>query len=371
MVFGKTKNQIGFSICTKKMDKNTVLITGASGFIGTALIARLINNYFIIGIDKILHKDRDSNVLWYKVDISDKKHLGEIFSEIKARVSGRIDYVFHLAAYYDMRNKECWLYREANQNGTRYLLDNLIHFNVNNFIFTSSTVVFKPTMGDGKLNEDSDLSSYVRYGHSKIAGEKIILEYKEKIKATIFRLAGVYSNDCRSIPLASQIAFIWKKCFGYRILPGKGIGGMTYIHIEDVLDAFEKSMLMAKEIPSGSIMILSEENLISNNELCGLISREVYGKYLNFIHLPGRVVWLCIYVMSNLHSFTGRSYFFKPWMLKLTDKKYQFNIDKAKRILKWQPKFHLERHMKIIIKNLKNDPKRWFEINIIAHDSKI
>ncbi len=54
------------------MDKNTVLITGASGFIGTALIARLINNYFIIGIDKILNKDRENMVLWYKVDISDK-----------------------------------------------------------------------------------------------------------------------------------------------------------------------------------------------------------------------------------------------------------------------------------------------------------
>jgi nucleoside-diphosphate-sugar epimerase len=304
-------------------------------------------------------------VLWHKVDISDKKLLRDVFREIKAKTSGRIDYVFHLAAYYDMTNKENRMYREINENGTRYLLDNLIHFNVNNFVFTSSTVVFRPTMGDDKLNEDSDLSSFMYYGNSKIAGEKIISEYRKKIKATIFRLSAVYSQDCRTIPLANQIAFIWKRCFGYRILPGKGEGGISYVHIEDVLDAFEKSMLMAKEIPSGSIMILSEENLISNNELCELISREIYGKRLNVIHLPGWIVWLCIYIVSNFHSLTGRSYFFKPWMLKLTDKKYRFNIDKAKRTLKWQPRFQLEPCMAIIIKNLKSDSRRWLAANNI------
>ncbi len=321
------------------MTRQTVLISGASGVIGTALIARLNKKYNIIGIDKILHKDRDNSVLWHKVDISDKKLLRNVFREIKVKTSGRIDYVFHLAAYYDMANKENRMYREVNENGTRYLLDNLISFNVNNFIFTSSTVVFKPTSSDEKLNEDSDLSTFMHYGNSKIAGEKIISEYRKKIKATIFRLSAVYSQDCRSIPLANQIAFIWKRCFGYRILPGKGVGGISYIHIKDVLDAFEKSMLMAKAIPSGSMMILSEENLLSNNELSDLISREINGKNLNLIHLPGWIVWLCIYAVSNFHSLTGRYYFFKPWMLKLTDRKYLFNIDKAKKDIKMATPF--------------------------------
>ena len=345
------------------MTRQTVLITGASGFIGTALIARLSKKYYIIGIDNVLHKDRNNSVLWYKADITEKELLRNIFREIEVKISGRIDYVFHLAAYYDMVNKENRLYRETNENGIRYLLDNLIHFNVINFVFASSTVVFKPASGDNKLNEDSDLSSFMHYGNSKIEGEKIISEYKEKIKATIFRLSAVYSQDCRLIPLANQIAFIWKRCFGYTILPGKGVGGISYVHIEDVLDAFEKSMLMAEKIPSGSIMILSEENLISNNELCDLISREIYGKKLNLIHLPVWIVWLCIYAASNFHSLTRRRYFFKPWMLKLTDKKYRFNIEKAKKTLGWQPRFQLDQQMIVIIKNLKNKTSRWLEIN--------
>ncbi len=117
------------------MDKNTVLITGASGFIGTALIARFINNYFIIGIDKILNKDRENMVLWYKVDISDKEHLNNTFREIRVKVCRKIDYVFHLAAYYDMLNEENEMYRKTNENGTRYLLDNLIDFDVITYFY--------------------------------------------------------------------------------------------------------------------------------------------------------------------------------------------------------------------------------------------
>ena len=347
------------------MDKNTVLITGASGFIGTALIARFINNYFIIGIDKILNKDRENMVLWYKVDISDKEHLNNTFREIREKVCRKIDYVFHLAAYYDMLNEENEMYRKTNENGTRYLLDNLIDFDVNNFIFTSSTTVMKPSIGSEKLSENSALTSTFCYGKSKIEGEEIVLEFKEKIKTTIFRLTGVYSNDCGLIPLANQIAFIWRKGFGYKILPGKGEGGISYVHIEDVLDAFEKTIFMFKEIPSGSIFIISEDEYVPISNLYNQIFCEIYGKKLNFIHLPKWLVCFFVYITNLIYYILGKEFFFKPWMINLADKKFRFDIDNAKRILNWQPRFLLKEYMKVIIKNLKNDPKRWFEINRI------
>ena len=347
------------------MKRQVVLITGASGFIGTALIAQMFKKYYIISIDKTLHNDRNSSVLWYKADISDKKLLCKIFREIKEKVSENIDYVFHLAAYYDMENKESGMYRETNENGTRYLLDNLIDFKVKNFVFTSTTAVFKPTKCDDKLNEESDLSSFMYYGKSKIAGETILSEYKKKIKVTTFRLSAVYSSYCQSIPLANQIAFIWQKRFGYRILPGKGDGGLSYINIEDVLDAFEKSMHMATDIPSGSIFILSEEGILLNKDLYSLIYREIFGKQLNIIHLPELIVWSLIYIINKFYSLTGRNYFFKPWMVKMVNKKYQFNIDKAKLILKWQPRFQLEQQMKLIVRNLKIDTSKWFLTNKI------
>ncbi len=347
------------------MDKQVVLITGASGFIGTALISRLDKKYYIIGIDKCLHKDRNSNVLWYKADISEKNLLNEVFCEIKEKGPGKIDYVFHLAAYYDMTNKKSGRYRTTNENGTRYLLNNLIDFNVRNFVFASSTVVFKPTTGNDMLDEESELSPLMYYGISKIAGEAILSEFKKKVKVTTFRLSAVYSSYCRSIPLANQIAFIWQKRLGYRILPGKGDGSISYIHIEDVLDAFEKCMLLSAEIPSGSIFILSEEDILSNKDLHKLICREIFGKQSHIVYLPKFIVKLNIYIINIFYTITGRNYFFKPWMVTLANKKYQFNIDKAKQALKWQPSFKLEQHMKVIVRNLKSDTHKWFEINKI------
>ena len=318
-----------------------------------------------MGIDKALHKYRDNSILWYKADISDKKFLHETFCEIKEKVSGKIDYVFHLAAYYDMLNEENEMYLETNENGTRYLLDNLIDFNVNNFIFASSTAVLKPTMGDDRLNEESALGSMLYYGKSKIAAEKILSEYKKKIKITILRPSAVYSEYCRSISLANNIAFIWRRCFGSRIFPGKGEGGLSYIHIEDVLDAFEKAIVMTKEIPSGSIFILSEEDYIPNNKLYGLIFSEIYGKHLNLIHLPKLFVRGFLYLINNVYSLSGKRFFFKPWMIDIVDIKYRFNVEKAKKGLGWQPRFQMEQYMKVIIENLKKNSHRWFTINNI------
>ncbi len=116
------------------MADQVVLITGVSDFIGTALIAGLKKRFYIVGIDKVLHKDRDNSILWYRADISDKKFLHETFCEVKEKVSWKIDYVFHLAAYYDMLNEENKMYRETNENRTRYLLDNLIDLYKMNFL---------------------------------------------------------------------------------------------------------------------------------------------------------------------------------------------------------------------------------------------
>jgi nucleoside-diphosphate-sugar epimerase len=305
-------------------------------------------------------------VLWYKADISNRELLNDIFREIKEKFHGSIDYVFHLAAYYDLLNRKSRLYRETNENGTRNLLDNLIDFDVKNFIFASSAAIMTPIKDNEKLKEESALGSVLYYAKSKIMGEKIVLEYKEKIKVTILRPSAVYSRDCKSLPLANQIAFVWRRDFGYRILPGKGEGGLSYVHIEDILDALEKTILMAREIATGSIFILSEEDYVSSSDLYDLIFQEVYGKQSNIIHLPKWSVWFCVYIINKIYLFLGKSYFFKPWMINIADEKYRFNIEKARRVLEWQPKFLLREYTKVIINNLKGNPDKWLTINKIS-----
>ena len=52
-------------------------------------------------------------------------------------------------------------------------------------------------------------------------------------------------------------------------------------------------------------------------------------------------------------------------MVGIVDKKYRFNVDKAKKTLEWQPRFKLEQYVKVIIENLRKNTHRWFAINNI------
>lgn len=52
-------------------------------------------------------------------------------------------------------------------------------------------------------------------------------------------------------------------------------------------------------------------------------------------------------------------------MMDTVDKKYRFNVEKAKKRLGWQSRFQLEQYMKVIIENLKKNTHMWFVINNI------
>ncbi len=47
------------------------------------------------------------------------------------------------------------------------------------------------------------------------------------------------------------------------------------------------------------------------------------GLYVFFLHL-----------INNVYSL-GKSFFFGPWMIDIVDKKYRFNVEKAKKGLGW------------------------------------
>ena len=135
------------------------------------------------------------------------------------------------------------------------------------------------------------------------------------------------------------------------------------MHIEDVLDAFEKAIVMSNEIATGSIFTLSEDDYVSIKELYGLIFFEIYGKKSNFIHLPKWFVYYTVYAINKFYFILGKDFFFRPWMINFADEKYCFDIESVKRELKWQPRFLLKKYIQVIIKKLKDNPERWFEIN--------
>ena len=112
-----------------------VLVTGASGFIGSHLVKRLLQlNYQVVNLDiKRSHISR-----FYQVDINHRQALERIFEKEKP------DKICHLAALTGVREsiKQPQAYFKTNVLGTLNLLELAVKYGVKDFFFASSSSVY-------------------------------------------------------------------------------------------------------------------------------------------------------------------------------------------------------------------------------------
>ena len=129
-----------------------ILITGVSGFIGSYISKKLLeNNYFVIGIDNLndyydpsLKLDRikdiknNPNFIFIKENICNKENIWNIFDKYKP------DIVLHLAAYagvrYSLENPD--LYINTNILGFYNILTLSSEYRVKHMIFASSSSIY-------------------------------------------------------------------------------------------------------------------------------------------------------------------------------------------------------------------------------------
>lgn len=151
------------------MDKIKVLITGASGFIGTNLMNYYLETkYSVLNIDIVKPKVKSHTEYWRKCDINDLKLFEAIVLDYQP------DYIVHLAARTDLDGKSINAYK-TNIGGVRNLVEILKkNKNLKKVIFTSSMLVYHGGMP--KNNHDYNPVNY--YGESKMIGEQIVREDK-------------------------------------------------------------------------------------------------------------------------------------------------------------------------------------------------
>ncbi|MCM2325588.1 MAG: NAD-dependent epimerase/dehydratase family protein [Candidatus Woesearchaeota archaeon] len=181
-----------------------ILVTGGAGFIGSNLIARLIkekedaiclddfNDYY-----SVENKRRNVKGLKCKIieaDIRDKERLLKVFQENK------ITKIVHLAARAGVRPslENPGLYFDVNINGTINLLEMARQFNIDSFIFASSSSVY----GNGKIpSSETDLteSQISPYAVTKKVGELICQQYSHQynLNITCLRFFTVYGENGR------------------------------------------------------------------------------------------------------------------------------------------------------------------------------
>ena len=188
---------------------DTLVITGVAGFIGAALAKKFLNNgYDVIGIDNLnnyydlsLKEARLSSVLdlartnkvnfnFYKCSIEDKESLEKIFSKEKPRIF--VNLAAQAGVRYSLENPDA--YFQSNLLGFYNILELIKKYQVENFIFASSSSVYGGRK-DLPFNEEDKVDKPISfYAATKKSNEILAYSYSHlyKIPMTGLRFFTVY-----------------------------------------------------------------------------------------------------------------------------------------------------------------------------------
>ena len=258
-----------------KNNKKTILITGASGFIGNALYARLKNeNYNIIGFDNFFRGKNLKNQSIIKGSIFDKKILKKLIR--------KSDIIIHLVAingtrnFYNIPDKVF----EVSMRGAMILYDCLNEIGDKNkkiLLASSGEVYGEPK----KIPTDEKVSLVVKdifnnrysYGGGKICQDLIARYLISKVvkECIIFRPHNVYGPNMGFDHVIPELMRKSLKAKNKITIEGSGKETRSFCYIDDFLNGL--IILIKKKINGFNIFNIGNDYEISINNLTKLIIR--------------------------------------------------------------------------------------------------
>ncbi|MFH2144157.1 MAG: NAD(P)-dependent oxidoreductase, partial [Bacteroidota bacterium] len=363
----------------------SIVITGASGFIGRNFVDAIVNNYRLFCIARRSQNEagipKHKNILWTQADIGNSNAIKEIAESIKKL--GGADFVVHLAGFYDFTLKDGSEYQNTNINGTKNILDLAKSLNVKRFLFSSSLAACKFSDSYDKLvDEKSPADAEYLYAVTKKAGENMTTEYSKSFPCSIIRFAAVYSDWCEYPPLFMFLNTWLSKKWNSKIIGGKGESSITYIHINDLIKIFLRIIEKTENLPEIDTYIASQGGTVSHNDLYREATKYFYGHSIKSIHIPKFLALPGVIIRSLLGKILGNEPFEKLWMMQYIDKKLIVENSYTRKKLSWStaPRYDVLRRIIFMVEKMKNNPAEWnfkneaildkvaYRQNVIAYD---
>lgn len=351
-------------------NKPIILITGAAGGIGTALVKALEDDYRLVGLDL---EGTEAACELFGVDLSSPDSVELALRQVAEKHGRRIASVIHLAAYFDFTGEEHPLYDKVNVEGTRNLLKALQDFEVGQFVYSGTMLVHRPGEPGLPITEKAPVDPKWAYPQSKARAEEAIRECHGDIPYVLLHLAGVY-DDASAVPtLSHQIARIYERDPKAHAYSGSLETGQAFIHQDDMVDAFVRAVDRRDELPSDVTILVGEEDAVSYGELQSLIAREIHGEQdWETLSLPKPVAaagsWLEVksepVVPDDFDQ--GEKPFIRPFMVEMADDHYELDTTLARQLLGWEPTHDIRSAIPKMVADLKNDPPAWYAKNGIT-----
>jgi nucleoside-diphosphate-sugar epimerase len=341
--------------------KPIILITGATGFIGSALVKRLAGDYTIVALDRAGPPEPSEPAHSVDFDLGSDEAVRTALDEVRERFGNRVASVIHLAAYYDITGEPNPLYEKITVQGTRRLIDALQSFEVGQFVYASTMLVHEPTdRREDKINEDSPLGGAWAYPESKIRTESLLRERHGSIPLVLLRIAGVYNDNGHSPFLAEQIARIYEHRLLSHVYPGMLCAGQSFLHIEDLAEAVGRIVERRDRLPDELPLLVGEPGALGYDEIQDIVGEALHGQEWTTLRVPEPLAKAGAWLENEV---IGNKDFIKPWMVEQSSDHYLLDISRARQLLEWEPKHSLRETLPRMVAALKRDPPGWYRAN--------
>jgi len=347
----------------KDKRKATVIVTGSSGFIGRAVCAAFVEDgYAVVGLDRPGVGTPPANVTNVPFDVTSEKSVTETMERVRRDFGESIASVIHLAAYYDFSGEPSPLYEQVTVQGTERLLRWLMTVRLEQFVFSSTMLVHAPCAPGQRIDEDSPLDPKWDYPRSKVQTEQLIQTGRGHVPAVLLRIAGVYTDDCRSIPLAHQIQRIYERRLTSKVFPGDTSTGQSFVHLDDVVEAFRAVVARRATLPQEAVILIGEPEPLSYDDLQRTLAELIHGERdWDTTQIPKVVAKAGAWVQDQIPGVEEP--FVKPWMIDLADDHYALDITRARALLGWAPRRSLRATLPKMVAALKDDPAGFYRTN--------
>lgn len=317
-------------------DKETILVTGANGFIGSSIINAFaskdcFNVRGSVRADLVASRKHQFAKYFYDLDVD---------SDIGwDRAMNGADCIIHCAAKYHINNVGngdlLEICRKINVEGTIRLAKLAVKSGVRRFIFLSSLKVHGEVSDPRKPFVETDTPNPMYpYGISKLEAEQELLRFglQNNLEVVIVRPPPVYGPGVG----ANFYAMLKSVDAGYPLPLGSIRNKRSYVSINN-LTSFLEACIRVPEA-SGELFLVSDRDDVSTSELLQRVGYSLGRK--------ARLFW----VPKQLLEF-GAMLINKPYLAELLLMNFQANIVKAEKVLDWTPTETVDEGLALVAKS--------------------
>ncbi len=314
-----------------------LLITGASGFIGSFIVEEALHRGFETWAAVRHTSSRrylsDSRIHFIELDFSSEEQL-------KSQLAGHsFDYVVHAAGITKALHKEDFF--KVNTEGTRNLVNALVALQMplERFVYMSSLSVFgaiRESQPYAEIEPTDTPKPNTAYGKSKLAAENFLQSVPTPFPYVILRPTGVYGPRekdyyvmMKSIKAHSDFAVGYKR------------QDITFVYVEDVVQAVFEAL---DHGVIGHAYFLSDGQVYQSSTFSDLVRKALGNPWWIRITAPCWLLRIITFVGDVIGHITGK-------MIVLNNDKYNIlkqrnwrcDISLAERELGFKPQWDLRR----------------------------